>query len=165
MSEREKNELIIANGSNGHIATMPVLFDPTAEHGRIWMSFDPSTDEGFLRMQAMQAGEQVPLATMAGKPFLLRHVMIEAKTDVSEETGEVIHWPRICLEAADGTVYSCGSNGIYRSLARLIMWKGAKGFDPPLKVVLNVKRLEKGKNFFELLYVAEEKPQQPKGGK
>lgn len=128
------------------------LYDPTAQGGRLWATFDTTTDEGYARMSEYRHGEALQLADYLNQVIDIVDVIVEGASKTDPETGEVTSFPLITLIDKDGLAYRCGSTGVFDSLRDLLAWRPQTPWSPPMPVKCVAKRLGGGRRFFVLVY-------------
>ena len=122
------------------------------------------TEAGFMTYMQMRHGEQIPLASRIDQVLLLRNFFVEGKESKPNADGEVVRYPRICLEDHEGKVYSCGSFGVFGSLSDILRFRKEAPWEPPVKVKVQAKQLSGGKRWFTLMPVFDVQPTLSSGG-
>lgn len=158
------------NGTGGMImsseqAVPPSLFDPAVNGPRFYVSFDPSTETGFCKLMLMKHGESKPLAERINELVDLVNFYVAPMEKEDEKTGEIITYPRIVLELEDGSLLSCGSHGVFASLADMLKYRRTTPWEPPFRVKVIAKSLPGGHRYFVLLPVLSVQATAKKGGK
>lgn len=128
------------------------LYDPTAQGGRLWATFDIKSDEGYARLSEYRHGEALALAECLNQTIDVVDVIVEGASTTNPETGEVTSFPLITLIDKDGLAYRCGSTGVFDSLRDLLAWRPKTPWNPPLPVKCVAKKLGGGRRYFVLVY-------------
>ena len=122
-------------------------------HGEL-MSFDPSTPEGNRYFLMATLGEPLKLGEHCNIPIELVH-FYAGDASRAKDDGEVDEWVRIVLFTADGKAYSCGSQGVAKSLYVFARSRPILPWNPPIKCTPRTLKTGNGKNWM-ILYPNED---------
>lgn len=117
---------------------------------RSFASFDIRTKSGAGMMLSAKFGECLQVESMVNKTILVSDYYGHEIEEVADD-GEVKRWIRIVVFDNDGTLYQCGSEGVYDSLVTMSQIRGRGSFNPPIKCIVNTKRTAKKNNFMWLM--------------
>lgn len=102
------------------------------------------------------------LAEHVNTPIVITDVYAHRVELTSTETGEVVPVVRCCLIGKDGKVYSAVSEGIRKSIFRLMRSHGVPSWPKGITVIPKVRKLAGGHQW---LWLAEPEEQPTKGTK
>lgn len=121
-----------------------------AAHNGVYMSFDPTTPEGGLKLIMGTLTDLPGIKTMIGKEIKVTDVYVHPVRSIDEQTGEEIGFARTVIYTQDGKAYDCGSMGILKSLDVLSMVRGTPPWVPGIAVVVDIRDVGGKKQWLSL---------------
>lgn len=114
------------------------------------MSFDPKTPEGAIKLVQATLKEVPLLETINGQYIDLVDWMCHPAQKIDPKSQEVKEFSRIVVWNNKGEAYSCGSQGVDKSIAVLELTRGKAPWAPPMRVKVWSRRLGNGNNWLTL---------------
>ena len=152
------------------VPTPPAIDSPQAlmqmmdtSDSRRYCSFDMRTPAGLLLLDKCEEAPDRKLSEMANLEFALTGFYLHYITLEGKGPGEVIEAVRSCLITDDGQVFAAVSEGVRKSIARLVAQHGLPPWKTPVPVKVVLKRLDNGHNWLTILN--NPPPLKPKGAK
>lgn len=121
-------------------------------------SFDPKTPAGIMLLDKCEESPDQRLREITNVKLALVHVYGHLVDVIHEETGTVQSRLRTCLIDKSGQVYACVSEGIRKSVVRLVTQHGLPPWPAGVPVIVKVRVLANGHNW---LYLTNDPEAQP----
>lgn len=105
----------------------------------------PGTKAAQWKMIALaESGASKSADDIGDEPFAIKYFYAHQIQIVNRQTGEIAEPVRVVLIAADNSSVQFVSDGIAKSLARILQTFGMGPYDPPIMVRLQVIRTNRG---------------------
>lgn len=130
-----------------------MMFDPSSPKLLAYSTFDRKTEEGFLLVSRMKHDDKKPLGDMIGQLIKVRNFYCQPVEHTDKDTGEVSWFPWICLEDDEGKLYTCGSTGIFASLADALQFRAKVPWVPAMQFRITQRNTKAGRRIYGLIYV------------
>jgi hypothetical protein len=114
-----------------------------------FMTFDPGTREGAELLVKCTLGQPKELASLANTPIEVSHFYVTDAASADDD-GEETAWKRTVLVTPSGETYSCGSQGVLKSLYVIMLARRSVPWIPPVKFIVRLAKTSKKHNWMFL---------------
>jgi hypothetical protein len=114
-------------------------------------TFDPKTPEG-ARMLIAATLENLPsIKTVINTDIFIAHIYSNPASRTAENGVEIEEWRRIVLLDDKGKGFTCGSQGIGKSLGIIALCRGNPPWNPPVKCRVVSEDTGNGRTWMKLV--------------
>jgi hypothetical protein len=125
---------------------------PAPQAAPFYASWDTTTEEGFILLSNVKNGEKVSLADNINNYVEVTNFYIQSVMTHDPATGEEYTYPWIVLVLEDGTLMSCGSQGVFGSVCDALRFRPHTPWVPAMRFRICRKALRNGRQTYYLLY-------------
>jgi hypothetical protein len=114
-------------------------------------TFDPKTPEGARMLIAATLSTLPSIKEAVNKEILIAHIYSNPASREGDTPGEMEEWRRIVLLDDKGRGYTCGSQGIGKSLGIIALCRGNPPWIPPVRCTVISEDIGKGRTWMKLV--------------
>lgn len=120
------------------------------QSGQPAMSFDPTTPDGAKKFLQAVLKELPSLKDQLNKKIKITDVFTHDVKRVGPTSGEIEEWQRTVVYDTEGNAYTCGSEGVWKSLEAFMIVRPQMPWNPPIEVEVKLRNLGGGKMWMYL---------------